>query len=1272
MAPLSDLQIKINTLRSRKERCFRRVQQYYDLAKAVQNNTAEFSSLSVRVSDLESTRESFEKIVDEISVLELKNDPNYIIGNQEVHALDDLYFEILRIFQEHDSHSKSSKQENKGASERGAQPRLPKIELVHFDGRLENWITFRDTFSSLIHTNTSLGNIDKFYYLLSVVTGPALQIVKSLPISNDNYNIVWTSLCDRYENKRAIATRYMDKLFAFKPLSNESVNGLNSFLETFQECVQALELLEIGNLAGFILCYIGLRNIDQVSRREFEQKIGTNEIPVIKTLIDFVTNQTRILEMSMNTSTFSKPSTSKTFTPSIQNKSISKPTTKNTNLKTCLASSTSADKADYAKKGCLYCNKPFHSIYKCFEYIALTPVQRIDKIKELHLCENCLRQGHASNECPSKITCTVCKNRHHHTLHVDSKTSTINSDFNNSCNDNFNNNNEDRVSLTCSTGSTVMLGTAIIHVLDVLGKYQPVRVVIDSGSQSSFLTNDCAQRLGLPRQKCNTQLIGLGGAVVRDHGMVLCKIKPTTSDNPIFNLKTVVVSKISGDMPSVNFTENLKLEYKNLLLADPTFYRSSRIDMLLGSDVFPFIYDGGRYSPSRQGLPLALSSVFGYVITGQLSCNNTSNTRNVSMCMLSSESKVDDLIKSFWETESLVADLPKNPDDVITEQMFVNDYKRDSAGRYIVKYPFKPDSELGNSRQIAIKRYQNLERKLSRLPDLRKEYKKFMDEYASLGHMICVGEVSEVESGYVIPHHCVHKPDSSSTRLRVVFDASCQTSNNKSLNSVLYTGPKLQADLVELLIRFRLRKISLCGDISKMYRCILIDESQRKYQHILWRDSPSEPIKVYELCTVTYGVASSPFLAIRTLQQLAADEGARFLEASRALREGFFVDDLIWSVDNLEEALKIQQQLVELLRLGGFELRKWSSNSDQLLKELPSDQVEPPVQFDDGKTMSIKILGLHWLPKEDAFSFRTTHTVDNITKRSVLSQIAKLYDPLGYVAPCIFLAKNFMQKLWCAQLGWDDTLPKLLLDEWSMFSSQIPLLSKLKHDRHVFVQNHTVSQVVGFCDASTAGFAAVVYIRSQDVQGNVNVSLLLSKSKVAPLKTVSIPRLELMAAHLLSKTLRYVIDILAKEVEIGEVLAFTDSSVALTWINTPAFKLKTFVANRVAKINESSTEVQWFHVNGTDNPADVCSRGATPADLLLIADQWFRGPRWLYEPPHTWPVRSITEFKGEPLELKPLKENTLLSETSNVNTDFYSIILKFSNFNKVLRGVTDL
>ncbi|XP_060804700.1 uncharacterized protein LOC132901735 [Amyelois transitella] len=682
MAPLSELEIKINTLISRKERYFRRVQQYYDVAQSVENNSFELSKLSVRVTDLESTREIFEKIVDEITALQLKRDPNYIISDQEVHAFDDLYFEIKRILQKFDeSCSKSSKHsEIKNGSERGAQPRLPKIELVHFDGKLENWVTFRDTFSSLIHTNTAIGDIEKFYYLLSVVSGPALQIVKSLPVSNDNYTIVWTSLCDRYENKRAIATRYLDKLFAFKPLPNESVNGLNSFLETFQECVQALELLKINDLAGFILCYIGLRNLDPVSRREFEQKIDSKEIPIIRTLIDFVNNQTRMLEMSTSTSTF-KPGVSKLSMSSFSNISSGKPNTKNINTKTCLASNAATVKAEPTNKGCLYCNKPFHSIYKCYEYIALTPVQRVNKIKELRLCENCLRQGHALSECPSKITCTVCKSKHHHTLHVDSKMNLVSTDSDRSCYDNVNNNHGTQVSLTCSTGSTVILGTAVVHVSDVLGKYQPVRVVIDSGSQTSFMTNDCAQRLGLSRQKCNTQLLGLGGTSVRDQGVVLCQIKPTISNNPIFNIKTVVIPKISGDMPSVDLSEGLKFEYKHLVLADPTFYYPSRIDMLLGSDVFPLIYDGGKYHPSRQGLPLALSSVFGYVITGQMTLNN--NTQNVSTCMFTSSAEVHDLIQSFWETETLACDLPKNPEDVISEHMFVKEHKRDSTGRYV-------------------------------------------------------------------------------------------------------------------------------------------------------------------------------------------------------------------------------------------------------------------------------------------------------------------------------------------------------------------------------------------------------------------------------------------------------------------------------------------------------------------------------------------------------------------------------------------------------------
>lgn len=365
---------------------------------------------------------------------------------------------------------------------------------------------------------------------------------------------------------------------------------------------------------------------------------------------------------------------------------------------------------------------------------------------------------------------------------------------------------ETQVSLTCSTGSTVLLGTAIIHVSDASGKYQAVRAVIDSGYLTSFLTNDCAQRLGLKREKCKSQLTGLGGSVVRDQGIVSCAIKPINSNSPVLNTKAVIIPKIAGNMPSVTLPQNVVDEYKDLVLADPTFYRPGRIDMLLASDIFPYIYDGGKFHPSKEGVPLALHSIFGYVITGRLSGDDAAP----STCLFASTERIDDLMRSFWEVENINCVISKDPDDVIAEEIFAKEHSRDETGRYVVTYPFKPDAELGDSKHIALKRFQNLERKLSRFPLLKGEYKKFMDDYAALGHMECVGDSSEVESAYLIPHHAVYKPDSSTTKTRVVFDGSCKTNNNKSLNCCLYTGPKLQSDLVVLLIRFRLHLISLC------------------------------------------------------------------------------------------------------------------------------------------------------------------------------------------------------------------------------------------------------------------------------------------------------------------------------------------------------------------------------------------------------------------------------------------------------------------------------
>nr|XP_034833078.1 uncharacterized protein LOC117989776 [Maniola hyperantus]XP_034840342.1 uncharacterized protein LOC117996393 [Maniola hyperantus] len=748
--------------------------------------------------------------------------------------------------------------------------------------------------------------------------------------------------------------------------------------------------------------------------------------------------------------------------------------------------------------------------------------------------------------------------------------------------------------------------------------------------------------------------------------------------------------------------------FKNISLADPSFYKPGPIDMLIAGDLFPYIYDGKRILPQESGMPVALHSIFGYVLAGQTVLSQPSRQSVPSSVQLGNQkhthveyvktgqtvlsqplsqsvpssvqlghqkhshveyvktgqtmlpqhasqsvpssvqlehetstfsaicgvsTHIDKIMNSFWELENIPTEIPPNPDDVLAEQLFAQEHQRDSNGRYIVKYPLRPGYELGDSRQIAIRRLLNLESKLERENDLKVEYHKFMSEYESLGHMTCLGSLQDVDSTYVIPHFCIVKPSSTTTSHRVVFDASCKTSNLNSLNSVVLPGPKLQADLNELIINFRLKEICLSADICKMYRQILIEQSQRPYQHILWRVSQDQPIKVYELNTVTYGVASSPYLAIKVLHTLADEEAATYPQAAQALKKAFFMDDFLWSVETVDEALQLQDDLIALLKRGGFLLRKWSSNSLPVLEHLPDDHRETPLSFDDDKSFAIKVLGLQWSPASDSFTFSTVPPNPVVTKRTILSQIGRQFDPLGYVAPCIFYAKCLMQQLWSLQLGWDEPLPADLEAQWQTYVSELHLLSQFKHERHAVLKKHIQLQVVGFCDASSRGYAAVVYLRTENT--DTKISLLIAKSKVAPLKTVSIPRLELMAAHLLSKLIKYVYSMLVTRQQVSEILLFTDSSVVLNWLNTPSHTLKTFVATRVAKINDAVPSSCWNHVSGDSNPADVCSRGALPSTLLEMPE-WLSGPQWLYENRSTWPIKSIEEFRDEnPPELKP-------------------------------------
>ncbi|XP_055584910.1 uncharacterized protein LOC129737771 [Uranotaenia lowii] len=402
-----------------------------------------------------------------------------------------------------------------------------------------------------------------------------------------------------------------------------------------------------------------------------------------------------------------------------------------------------------------------------------------------------------------------------------------------------------------------------------------------------------------------------------------------------------------------------------------------------------------------------------------------------------------------------------------------------------------------------------------------------------------------------------------------------------------------------------------------MYRQILVHPDDTRMQRILWRFSHTDPIRTYELQTVTYGLAPSAFLATRTLQQLAEDEGHTYPRGKNALLKWFYVDDCIGGAESIEDAIELRDELDKLLSKGGFPLRKYTSNKMEVLKDLKSDQIGTQSNFEFSPEETIKTLGITWEPEPDTFRFDyNTTSPEKITKRAILSTIAQLFDPLGLISPVVVRAKILMQDLWLDSSGWDDQVPPSIEKRWENFKIQLPQLSKYRIPRYALLPHSTV-ELHTFVDASEAAYGACTYARSTDAAGNVRIELLAAKSRVAPLKKVSLPRLELCAAvkgaELYSRIMQ------SLEFNPSASYFWTDSTVTLQWLKSPPSTWKTFIANRVSEIQNTTHNANWNHVAGSQNPADMVSRGVS-VDNFISNQLWKKGPSWLAEPRISWPI----------------------------------------------------
>jgi len=270
--------------------------------------------------------------------------------------------------------------------------------------------------------------------------------------------------------------------------------------------------------------------------------------------------------------------------------------------------------------------------------------------------------------------------------------------------------------------------------------------------------------------------------------------------------------------------------------------------------------------------PIALSTVFGWVLMGTTS--NMPTKMTISMCNVTES--VDRTLQRFLEVADVSTFEKSSPEELECEKIYATTTSRQPCGRYIVHLPFKKHPPiLGVSRDQATQRLFKLEKRFEKSPELRKEYNEAMKDYLSTGHLSKVNaSMTEIQASYYIPHQAVIRPESSKTKMQTVFDASAKTSSGLSLNDNLYCGPKLQQYLPSIVLRFRLHAIVLTTDVKQMFRQIVVTEPHRSYQRLLYRFNSNEPIQEYEMNIVTFGQKSSPFLAIRTLYQLAQDEAA--------------------------------------------------------------------------------------------------------------------------------------------------------------------------------------------------------------------------------------------------------------------------------------------------------------------------------------------------------------------------------------------------------------
>lgn len=1114
---------------------------------------------------------------------------------------------------------------------------LPKRDIQVFDGDPLQYHSFMRAFENGVESKSNSYS-DRIYFLEQFTRGRPRELVRScLHVDPERgYAQAKALLKEHYGNEHRISAAYMEKALSWSSIKSEDVKTLHDYSLFLRGCCNVMDdvqyMYEL-NMPANMLTIVKklpykLRDRWRTVACEIQER--RRQRAVFSDLVHFIERQAKIV----NDPVFGNIQDVSPELSRSMNRTDSKTTSRP--KKSSFATTVNAVGSNTTTKGqildnvtpieaCLFCEAVEHMFDVCPILKRRSHREKIAFLKEKGACFACLCIGHISKDCRKRLSCETCSLKHPTMLHIQSKERQ---------------NESETEALCAAVSKTVMSSDStgagghdcklpIVPVQIKSSKGNKTLITyafLDQGSTAVFCTVNLMNKLDLLGKKRQILLHTMAQEKVMNSYMITgLEVAALDSDQFCQLPCTYTQQKMPVNRSNIPCQNDLDrwphLRHVHLPEID------SEVELLIGTNV-PKALEPLEVIRSVDDGPYAIKTFLGWTVNGPLGGNG--NELAVATVNSISILNLDDLWQQQFKIDFPERIHDEQPGMSREDERFIKLVK-DSVkllnGHYQIALPLRHSQvRMPNNRKVAEQRAVNLYRRFKKDASFREQYTDFMNDVVLKGYAEQV-PAEELARGdgrlWYIPHHGVYHPRKGT--IRVVFDCGA-TFQSTCLNAQLLQGPDLTSSLVGVMTRFRKEPVVIMADIESMFHQVRVPAEDADLLRFLWwpNGDPTRELADFRMNVHLFGATSSPSCANFALRKCAEDNAHHFQQDTiDKVLHCFYVDDCLVATASEKEAVRLFHDLVSLCSKGGFKLTKWMSNRRAVLDAIPEEQ-----RAKDMKDLDLnydvlpveRVLGVQWCIQSDAFKFKIIVQERPATRRGILSIVSSIYDPLGILSPVVLVAKIILQQLCKKGLGWDDPIPSAAAQEWIRWLEDLSQLEQFHVTRCLKPSDFgevIMAQLHHFTDASEEGYGVVTYLLLQNARLQLHSAFIMGKSRVAPLKPITIPRMELTAATMASR-----MDTFWKRelhMQLQPSVFWSDSTSVLKYIKNETSRFRTFVANRVSEILKVSQVSQWRYVNTTINPADLASRGSC-ADAFLKNKTWLSGPEYLLHPEQDWPV----------------------------------------------------